>query len=69
MINTEDPWADPDYQPDFAPPMSDGFNRVVAVYCAAEYAKTGFEDPNANYPVPYSLTPAAEALMDAEAGS
>ena len=32
--------------------MSGGFNRAVAAYCAVEYAKTGFEDPNANYPVP-----------------
>lgn len=26
-------------------------------------------DPTADWPVPYSLTPVAEALMDAEAGS
>ena len=35
-----DPWADPGYHPDPAPPMSDGFNRVIGDYCRAENAKT-----------------------------
>lgn len=35
-----DPWAEPGwYLADPAPPMSDGFYRAIAAYCAAENAK------------------------------
>jgi len=35
----EDPWADPGYRPDLAPPMSDGFYRAIGDYVHAENAK------------------------------
>ena len=34
-----DPWADPAWRPELAPPVSDGLTRAIGDYCAAENAK------------------------------
>jgi hypothetical protein len=34
-----DPWADPAWRPELAPPVSDGLVRAIGDYCAAENAK------------------------------
>jgi hypothetical protein len=34
-----DPWADPGYRPELAPPMSDSFYRAIGDYCRAENAE------------------------------
>ena len=39
----EDPWADPDWRPELAPPMTDSFYRAIGDWCAAENAKAGPE--------------------------
>jgi hypothetical protein len=59
------PWADPDYHPQLAPPISDAFYRAAGDYCRAENAKAELGDD----PVPYVLTPGAEELLEAEAGA
>jgi len=41
----EDPWADPGYRPEPAPPMSDGFYRAIGEYVAAENAKADAAAP------------------------
>ena len=61
----EDPRAGPGYHPAPAPPMSDAFYRAIGGYCRAENAKA--EAELNDQPVPYTLTPEAEAALAAPA--
>jgi len=47
MIEPEDPWADPGYHPDPAPPMSDGFYRALGEYVRAENARAAIAEREA----------------------
>jgi hypothetical protein len=49
------------WRPELAPPVSDGLARALGDYCRAENAKA---EAAADEPVPYSLTPAAEAELE-----
>ena len=60
----KDPWADPGYHlQDPASPMSGAFYRATGEYAAAENAAAEAEP--GDQPVPYTLTPQAEAVLDA----
>ena len=39
VTGSGDPWADPDYHPQLAPPMSGSLYRAIGDYCRAENAK------------------------------